>query len=197
MRLSPALAAILVLLVAIVAGCRDDGGSATPAGSGSGSGLAGKRASKAAAGADLPPALAKLRSQAGRLLDGGAAAFEARLEELEGNPVVVNKWASWCTPCRAEFPFFASQAERRAGEVAFVGVNSMDSNADAAAFLDEFPVPYASYKDPDLEVAEVFHGVAAFPSTAFYDERGELSYLKQGGYASEELLAEDIERYAR
>lgn len=197
MRLFPALAAILALLVAIVAGCGDDGGSTKPAGSGSGSALAGKRAGKAVARADLPPQLAKLRSQAEQLLDGGAAAFEARLEELEGHPVVVNKWASWCTPCRAEFPFFASQAEQRAGEVAFIGVDSMDSDADAAAFLDEFPVPYPSYKDPDLEVAEVFHGVAAFPTTAFYDERGELAFVKQGGYASEELLAEDIERYAR
>ncbi len=41
----------------------------------------------------------------------------------------------------------------------------------------------------------MFNGVAAFPTTAFYDEEGELVYVKQGGYASEELLAEDIERY--
>lgn len=197
MRLLPALAAILALLVVIVPSCGDDGGSATPAGSGSRSALADKRAGKAVAGADLPLELSKLRSQAGQLLDGEAAAFEARLDELEGHPVVVNKWASWCTPCRAEFPFFASQAEQRAGEIAFIGVNSMDSDADAAAFLDEFPIPYPSYTDPDLEVAEVFHGVAAFPTTAFYDAQGELAYVKQGGYASEELLAEDIERYTR
>lgn len=196
MRLFPALAAMLALVVAVVAGCGDDR-SATPDGSGPGSALAGERPRKAPAGADVPPELAKLRSQAGQLLDGGAPAFEARLAELEGHPVVVNKWASWCGPCRAEFPFFAAQAEQRQDEVAFIGVDSGDSDADAAAFLDEFPVPYPSYKDPDLEVAEVFHGVAAFPTTAFYDERGELAYVKQGGYASEELLAEDIERYTR
>jgi cytochrome c biogenesis protein CcmG, thiol:disulfide interchange protein DsbE len=143
----------------------------------------------------LAPALAEIESQAGELLDGGAAAFEDRLEQLEGHPVVVNKWASWCAPCRAEFPFFASQAEARTGEVAFLGVDSSDNDADAASFLEEYPVPYPSYKDPDLEVADVFNGVAAFPTTAFYDEEGELVYVKQGGYASEELLAEDIERY--
>lgn len=145
---------------------------------------------------DLPRDLRELRAQASELLDGGAPAFERRLEELEGHPVVVNKWASWCAPCRAEFPFFRSQALEREGEVAFMGVDSTDNRGDAAAFLTELPLPYPSYLDPELEVAEVFNGVAAFPTTAFYDARGELAYVKQGGYASEELLAEDIERYA-
>jgi hypothetical protein len=46
-------------------------------------------------------------------------------------------------------------------------------------------------------VAAVFKGVGAFPTTAFYDARGRLAYVKQGGYASERKLAEDIERYTR
>jgi cytochrome c biogenesis protein CcmG/thiol:disulfide interchange protein DsbE len=146
---------------------------------------------------NLPADLEDVRAEAGQLLDGGADAFEERLRELDGHPVVINKWASWCGPCRAEFPFFRSQAEKRAGEVAFLGVNSSDDEASAAAFLDQYPVPYPSYLDPDLEVAQVFDGVVAFPTTAFYDEKGELAYVKQGGYASEELLAQDIERYAQ
>lgn len=188
-----ALAAIVVGLAVLAAGCGAAGPSAgteaeTPA-------TASAQTERRGAGAKLPTELAAIESQAGDLLDGGPEAFEARLEELEGHPVVVNKWASWCAPCRAEFPFFAAQAEKRAGEVAFLGVNSSDNEADAASFLDELPVPYPSYEDPDLEVADVFNGVAAFPTTAFYDKAGELVYVKQGGYASEELLAEDIERY--
>jgi len=143
-----------------------------------------------------PKPLALLARQADQLLPGGAAAFEARLEELRGHPVVVNKWASWCGPCRAEFPFFGSQAKGRFGEVAFLGVNSEDNEADAAGFLTRFPVGYPSYSDPDSEVAQVFNGVTAFPTTAFYDSDGELVYVKQGGYATEELLAQDIDRYA-
>jgi len=181
----------LVLVAAVVGACGEDappaGGNPSPPSAASG----GDGASR-----DLPPALAGVQEDANQLLDGGADAFERRLAELEGHPVVVNKWASWCAPCRAEFPFFQSQAEERAGEVAFIGVNSGDNDADAASFLEEYPVPYPSYKDPELEVADVFNAVAAFPTTAFYDERGELVYVKQGGYASEELLAEDIERYA-
>jgi cytochrome c biogenesis protein CcmG/thiol:disulfide interchange protein DsbE len=144
-----------------------------------------------------PAPLAKLHSQASRLLDGGADAFETRLKQLRGYPVVVNKWASWCGPCRFEFPFFQRQATKRAGKVAFIGVDSNDNVGDAREFLRDYPVPFPSYKDPSLEVAAVFNAVQAFPSTAFYDSKGVLAYVHQGGYSSEAKLAEDIGRYAR
>ncbi len=147
--------------------------------------------------AGAPAPLARLHRQANELLGGGAQAFERRLRELRGHPVVVNKWASWCPPCRAEFPFFQRQALERGREVAFIGVDSNDAEADARRFLRDFPVPYPSFEDPRLEVAAVFKAVQAFPATAFYDSKGELAFVHQGGYASERKLAEDIERYAR
>jgi cytochrome c biogenesis protein CcmG, thiol:disulfide interchange protein DsbE len=147
--------------------------------------------------AGAPPPLARLHDQANELLDGGAEAFEKRITELEGYPVVVNKWASWCPPCRAEFPYFQRQAERLAKRVAFVGVDSNDNDDDAREFLEKYPVPYPSYKDPSLAVARVFKGQLAFPTTAFYDSKGELAYVKQGGYREEADLVADIRRYAR
>ena len=147
--------------------------------------------------AGAPAALAKVHSQAGRLLDGGAEAFKRRLKELRGYPVVVNKWASWCGPCRHEFPFFQEQALKRAKRVAFLGVDSNDNDRDAREFLRDYPVPFPSYNDPKLEIAAVFGAVQAFPSTAYYDSKGELAYVHQGGYPSEAKLAADIERYAR
>jgi cytochrome c biogenesis protein CcmG/thiol:disulfide interchange protein DsbE len=147
--------------------------------------------------AGAPPPLAKLHSQAARLLDGGAEAFKRRLKELRGYPVVVNKWASWCGPCRYELPFFRKQAVKRAKRVAFLGIDSNDSDRDAREFLRDYPVPFPSYKDPKLEIAAEFGAVQAFPSTAYYDSKGELAYVHQGGYASEAKLAADIERYAR
>lgn len=146
---------------------------------------------------DLPPPLADLREEGSRLITGGPNAFRERLSELRGYPVVVNKWASWCAPCRAELPFLRSQAARRAREVAFVGVNSQDDPDDAERFLRRVPPGYPSYIDRDLEVAAVFKGIGGFPTTAFYDSRGRLAYVKQGGYATERQLAADIERYAR
>ena len=147
--------------------------------------------------ANAPPRLAKLSDQASQLLDGGLDAFRSRLRELRGYPVVVNKWASWCPPCRSEFPFFQKQALERGARIAFLGVNSQDNDADARGFLEEFPVPYPSYKDPDLKVAAELEGAVAFPTTAFYDSKGEIAFVHQGGYATEEKLVEDIERYAR
>jgi len=130
-------------------------------------------------------------------LDGGREAFEAFVAKQRGTPVVANKWASWCGPCRAEFPFFRDQAKKLKSKVVFVGVNSNDNDNDAREFLVENPVPYKHFKDPKLEVAASFNGVQAFPTTAFYDKRGQLAYVHQGGYASEDDLAQDIDRYAR
>ena len=150
---------------------------------------------KALAGAPAP--LAALHAQSNELLDGGPKAFEARLAQLKGHPVVVNKWASWCDPCRRELPHFQRLALEHGKRIAFLGVDSNDNDADAREFLDEFPVTYPSYKDPDLEVSAVFNGVTGFPTTAFYDAKGELAYVKQGVYLEERDLAEDIQRYAR
>jgi cytochrome c biogenesis protein CcmG, thiol:disulfide interchange protein DsbE len=130
------------------------------------------------------------------LVDGGRPAFEAFVDKQRGKPVVVNKWASWCGPCRAEFPYFQHQARTRK-DVVFVGVNSNDNDGDARGFLADNPVPYKSFRDPKLEVAAAFNGVQAFPTTAFYDSKGELAYTHPGGYQSEDQLAEDIDRYAR
>jgi thiol-disulfide isomerase/thioredoxin len=149
---------------------------------------------KALAGAPAP--LAKLYSQDNELLDGGTDAFQARLAELRGYPIVVNKWASWCGPCRAEFPFLQKLSARYGKRVAFVGVDSEDSEDAAKTFLGEYPQPYPSYNDPDQSIAKLLKATLGFPSTAFYDRNGDLVYLKQGGYASEEDMRADIERYA-
>lgn len=153
------------------------------------------QARKALAGAPAP--LAALHAQANQLLDGGPKAFEARLARLKGHPVVVNKWASWCDPCRRELPHFQRQALEHGKRIAFLGVDSNDNDANAREFLERFPVSYPSYKDPDLKVSAVFNGVTGFPTTAFYDSEGELAYVKQGVYLEEQDLVEDIERYAR
>ena len=57
-------------------------------------------------------------------------------------------------------------------DVVFIGVNSNDNDGNARKFLAEEPVPYKHFKDPDLEIASEFHGVQAFPTTAFYDTQG-------------------------
>jgi thiol-disulfide isomerase/thioredoxin len=146
--------------------------------------------------ADAPKPLAELYAKGNALLPGGVETFEAQLADLRGHPVVVNKWASWCGPCRFEFPFFQRVAAQRGDEVAFIGVDSNDSEEAARTFLDEFPLPYPSFSDPDQEIAQLIGAGREFPSTAFFDAEGEPTYVRRGGYASEEELVADVERYA-
>ena len=183
-----AAAAFLAATLALAAcGASDDAGNPD-------SELTPEQASAPLEGA--PPQLAAVRDQANELLGGGTDAFEARLEELRGTPIVVNKWASWCGPCRLEFPHFQRLAEERGGEIAFLGVGSDDSEGALATFLEQLPLPYPTYLDPDEDIAAQIGAPQNFPATAFYDSGGELVYTRQGVYAGEEDLAADIDRYA-
>jgi cytochrome c biogenesis protein CcmG, thiol:disulfide interchange protein DsbE len=149
---------------------------------------------KALAGS--PPPLAALHKQANDLLSGGQEAFEGRLARLRGYPVVVNVWASWCVPCRQEFPVLQKLSARYGKKIAFLGLNSEDSDDAAATFLREEPVPYPSYTDPGKDIAESLGVHVGFPDTAFYDKNGKLVYLKQGPYTNDADLEADVRRYA-
>ena len=176
--------AAAVACAALVSGCSSGPKSAAPSAAVSKQELAGS-----------PAALSTLHAQAGQLLNGGTSAFKARLASLRGHPVVVNKWASWCGPCRAEFPMFQKLSVQLGRRVGFIGVNSNDNADDARRFLTRYPVAYPSYEDGDSKIAELFNGIATFPATAFYDASGRLQYMHQGQYPSEQKLRADIRRY--
>ena len=184
------LAAALIAAAAIVAVTSTDEGSGDP-------GSANPRSAEAnfdEALAGAPPALAKLYAHGDRLIEGGADELHSRIDALRGHPVVVNVWASWCGPCRFEFPDFQRVAARIGDEVAFLGVDSEDSDEAALTFLDELPRPYPSVSDPNGDVFDELK-LRGLPGTAFYDADGERVYVKQGPYTSAEELQADVERY--
>jgi cytochrome c biogenesis protein CcmG/thiol:disulfide interchange protein DsbE len=151
---------------------------------------------------DAPAPLQDLRADANALLGGGPDEFQRRLDSLRGFPVVINVWASWCGPCRHEFPFFQSQATEREEEVAFLGVDVADSTAAAKTFLSELPLPYPSYADPgsgvsDAPIAKTLDVGPGIPNTIFLDPSGEVAYHWRGAYSDEEDLAAHIDQYAR
>lgn len=186
MKPSPRLLLPLLALVLAIGGC----------GSSQGGDYGGEHPDYAKALAGSPPQLAALHRQANDLLPGGKDAYEGRIGVLRGYPAVVNVWASWCGPCRFEFPHFQQAAADYGKRVAFLGIDSEDSDDAASTFLDEAPVPYPSYTDTDKDIADSLGATLGLPDTAFYDRRGELVYLKQGPYDDEAELRADIERYA-
>ena len=146
--------------------------------------------------AGSPAPLAALHAQAAELLPGGLSAVRARLAVLHGYPVVVNKWASWCVPCRSEFGAFQRVSVAQGRRVAFIGLDSGDSSlSDARAFLQSLPVSYPSYYDKSGQAGAAITDSAFTPVTVFYDSRGR-EYIRQGPYLSSAKLEQDVRRYA-
>jgi cytochrome c biogenesis protein CcmG, thiol:disulfide interchange protein DsbE len=146
--------------------------------------------------AGSPPALAALHNQAGALLEGGTRALQARLAALKGYPVVINKWASWCVPCKAEFGAFQHVSALYGRRVAFVGIDSGDtSRVEAAAFLRSFPVSYPSYYDKSGQLGEQITDSASTPVTVFIARDGR-QFIRQGQFPSTAKLEQDVVRYA-
>jgi thiol-disulfide isomerase/thioredoxin len=143
-----------------------------------------------------PPALAALHRQGGRLLSGGSASLHAELAALRGYPVVINKWASWCVPCRAEFGAFARVAAGYGGRVAFLGLDSGDSShADALGFLAGHPVSYPSFYDPSGALGLALTDSSFTPVTVFIPVHGR-PFIYQGQMPSTQKLEEELVRYA-
>ena len=150
---------------------------------------------KALAGA--PPKLAALHNQANQLLGGTKGDFDKRIAELHGHPVVVNRWASWCPPCRGEFPAFQKAALQLGKQVAFLGLDGNDSDSAALKFLKRFPVTYPSYRDPAEKIAPSIQAGVAYPTTVFFNRKGELVYAHPGPYKTAADLIADIRRYTQ
>jgi cytochrome c biogenesis protein CcmG/thiol:disulfide interchange protein DsbE len=189
-RLSMTLAA-LALLVVLVIGLLQLGGSAPTS---EPSRLTTAQMQQRLAGSPAP--LAALHGQASDLLSGGLSALRARLATLRGRPIVINKWASWCEPCREEFGVFQRVSVSDGRQVAFLGVDSGDhGRGGPLAFLRSFPLSYPSYYDPDGQAGLAVTDSTFTPVTVFYNRNGS-QFIHQGPYLSAAKLEEDVRRYA-
>ncbi len=110
-----------------------------------------------------------------RLVPGGwpeAAAFIAREAEA-GNPTLVNIFASWCGPCRAEMPMLL-EARDANPDVTFLGIDHLDRLEDGEAFVEEFDIDFATIHDLDGDVAFAVGG-RGMPTTVVFDRDGRLA----------------------
>lgn len=123
-----------------------------------------------------------------------APAFQAELlgggtfssEELRGRPAVLNFWASWCIPCEDEAPLLRSAYERYGEDIAFLGVNIKDSEADALAFDAEYELEYPDVRDVNNEIFGDY-GLTGQPETFFLDAEGVIVEHVNGPVSPETL----------
>lgn len=97
-------------------------------------------------------------------------------------PIVLNVWASWCTPCRSEAPLLGKAAREFSDEVRFIGLDVRDSQDGAVSFIAEFfdDAPIEHFADPGGSIPVELGGTRGVPLTFFFRSGGELSYLHIG-----------------
>ena len=117
------------------------------------------------------------------------------LRGLRGRPVLLNFWASWCPPCRAEIPALQEFYERYRGDVAVVGVNWSESPEEVRTFLERFGVGYPNLLDRQGK-AFVTYRLTGVPTTFFLDEQGLIRGVWFGPLGSPEEIAAGFARIA-
>jgi cytochrome c biogenesis protein CcmG/thiol:disulfide interchange protein DsbE len=123
-----------------------------------------------------------------------APEFRAHLANLK-QPAIVNVWASWCLPCRAEAPLLREAHTQFGDRITFIGIDYNDSQAGARRFIDEFGLPFVSYFDPAGDLLIDFGGFGV-PRTYFFASGGELLKTHTGAL-DEQTLAIQIDELLR
>ena len=118
------------------------------------------------------------------------------LSELRGQIVVINIWATWCPPCRAETPALEKSYEQyKDSGVVILGVDlaNQDSLSDVQAFVREFSLTYPILLDRDGNVSHTLYQIKGLPSTFFVNREGIIRTAVVGGPMSEAFIRSKIE----
>jgi peroxiredoxin len=118
---------------------------------------------------------------------------KTQLSDWQGQPVVLNFWATWCAPCREEMPEFVAAYDRYQDDgLVIVGVNAQESASQAAGFMGDFAMTFPVALDTRGDVQQLYN-VRGLPTTVFIDREGRIVERWAGllsAAALEELLAE-------
>lgn len=105
--------------------------------------------------------------------------YRRLMTELHGTPVVVNVWAAWCGPCKAEAPLLHAASQTYGNRVQFLGVDILDSLDGARGFIADHGLTYPSVFDPSGAIRDSM-GVFGQPVTVFYDAQGNVAKTYEG-----------------
>jgi len=112
------------------------------------------------------------------LFDGG----EITLSDLRGRPVILNFWASWCDPCKDEAPLLEAAWRRYKDQgLMVIGVDYLDQEPQARAYLEEFQITYPNGPDLGSRIARRYF-IRGVPETFFIDPNGEIRSFKEGPF---------------
>lgn len=112
-------------------------------------------------------------SPSGSTIPEATDAAVVELMASSAQPAVVNVWASWCLPCRAEAPLLREASRQFEDEVTFLGINIADDPIEAAAFIAEFGLDFDHVADPDRSIPALLGG-GGVPITYFVAPGGEI-----------------------
>ncbi|QDY10972.1 TlpA family protein disulfide reductase [Micromonospora sp. HM134] len=199
--MKPRLAALLVPVLLVLAGCTATGG-------GEGSATGPTRAARPSPFADCATlttapgptptptgsAVADTGSPLPELVlscfTGGAP---VALRDIHG-PAVINVWASWCPPCRQELPAFQRLSVRAAGQLQVIGVNSRDSRDGAQAIGEDFGIRFPVLFDQGEALQRELRRTAV-PLTLLVDAQGRIAHTDTSGALDDARLADLVRRH--